>query len=82
MACTIVTFFFFSISDDCVAFLRRQAKSLDLPVKVYEHYKGKPIVILTWVGTEPAKPSVMLNSHMDVVPVFAVSIPSANKIVC
>lgn len=57
--------------DDCVAFLKKQAKSLDLPVKVYEHYKGKPIVILTWIGTDPSVSSIMLNSHMDVVPVFA-----------
>ncbi|XP_074109751.1 aminoacylase-1 [Cotesia typhae] len=57
--------------DDCVEFLRRQAQSLDLPIKVYEHYKGKPIVVITWVGTDPAVPAVLLNSHMDVVPVFA-----------
>ncbi|XP_034951255.1 aminoacylase-1-like [Chelonus insularis] len=57
--------------DDCVAFLRRQAQSLDLPVKVYEHHPGKPIVIITWIGTDPALPSILLNSHMDVVPVFA-----------
>lgn len=30
----------------------------------------KPIVILTWEGTEPLLPSILLNSHMDVVPVF------------
>lgn len=65
---------FLNISDDCVTFLRNQAQSLELPVKVYEHYKGKPIVVITWVGTDPSAPSVLLNSHMDVVPVFAVSI--------
>lgn len=31
----------------------------------------KPIVVLTWLGAEPQLPSVLLNSHMDVVPVFA-----------
>ena len=35
--------------------------------------KGYPIVILTWEGTDPKLPSVVLNSHMDVVPVYAVS---------
>ncbi|KAL2915548.1 adenylate cyclase [Polyrhizophydium stewartii] len=30
---------------------------------------GKPICILTWAGSEPALKSVMLNSHIDVVPV-------------
>lgn len=29
-----------------------------------------PVVIMTWKGTEPELPSIMLNSHMDVVPVF------------
>lgn len=30
----------------------------------------KPVVILTWVGTDPNLPSIVLNSHMDVVPVY------------
>lgn len=30
----------------------------------------KPIVILTYVGTQPELKSIILNSHMDVVPVF------------
>lgn len=29
-----------------------------------------PVLILTWRGTCPELPSIMLNSHMDVVPVF------------
>ncbi|CAK9818073.1 Acy1 [Anthophora quadrimaculata] len=57
--------------DDCVAFLQKQAKSLDLPTKVYNDiHPDKPIVVLTWVGTDPSKPAILLNSHMDVVPVF------------
>ncbi|KAI4503616.1 hypothetical protein M0802_001019 [Mischocyttarus mexicanus] len=56
--------------DACVEFLHKQAKSLDLPVKVYHVHPGKPIVVLTWLGTEPTKPAILLNSHMDVVPVF------------
>lgn len=57
--------------DDCVAFLQKQAQSLGLPIKVYHVHPNKPIVVLTWVGSEPSKPSILLNSHMDVVPVFA-----------
>ena len=34
---------------------------------------GYPVVVLTWKGTNPNCRSVMLNSHMDVVPVFPVS---------
>ncbi|KAI4479434.1 hypothetical protein M0804_011219 [Polistes exclamans] len=56
--------------DACVEFLHKQAKSLDLPVKVYHVHPGKPIVVLTWLGTEPTEPAILLNSHMDVVPVF------------
>jgi hypothetical protein len=54
-------------------FLKKQAVSLGLPLKVYSFVPGKPIVVLTWEGSEPNLPSVLLNSHMDVVPVFPVS---------
>jgi len=33
---------------------------------------GKTAVIMTLEGTEPTWPSVILNSHIDVVPVFEV----------
>lgn len=33
----------------------------------------KPVAIITWVGQQPELPSLLLNSHMDVVPVYAVS---------
>lgn len=57
--------------DDCVKFLHKQAASLELPIKVYHCHPKKPIVVITWTGTDPSQPSVLLNSHMDVVPVFA-----------
>lgn len=52
-------------------FLKRQAKSLDLPISVH-HPGGEkyPVVIITWKGLQPELPAIMLNSHMDVVPVF------------
>ncbi|CAG4985660.1 unnamed protein product [Colias eurytheme] len=56
--------------DDCVNFLQKQARSLDLEFNVYKVVPKKPIVVLTWVGQSPSLPSVLLNSHMDVVPVF------------
>ena len=31
---------------------------------------NKPIVIMSWVGTQPQLPCVVLNSHYDVVPVM------------
>ncbi|EDW42720.1 aminoacylase-1 [Drosophila sechellia] len=55
----------------CVEFLRRQANLMDLPMKVYYPANEKnPVVVLTWKGLNPELPSILLNSHMDVVPVF------------
>jgi aminoacylase len=56
--------------DACIKFLENQAKSLNLPITIVSPVPQKPIVILTWVGTEPTLPTILLNSHMDVVPVF------------
>lgn len=55
-----------------MAFLRSRAASLGLPIEVIEVTSGKPVVIITWSGSQPELPSLLLNSHMDVVPVFAV----------
>lgn len=60
---------FFRI-DPCVEFLRKQAQSLDLPIEVcYPANKKCPVVVITWKGLQPNLPSILLNSHMDVVPV-------------
>ncbi|XP_014294167.1 aminoacylase-1 [Halyomorpha halys] len=56
--------------DACVQFLKKQAASLGLPVTLCFPTPKKPVVIITWEGTEPKLPSILLNSHMDVVPVF------------
>ncbi|XP_022816505.1 aminoacylase-1-like [Spodoptera litura] len=56
--------------DDCVKFLKKQANDLDLPVIVYELVPKKPVVVITWEGVQPELPSILLNSHMDVVPVY------------
>ncbi|KAJ2715491.1 adenylate cyclase [Coemansia spiralis] len=54
----------------CREYLRRQADELELGFQAYEYVAGKPVVVLTWLGTEPELPSIILNSHTDVVPVF------------
>ena len=46
-----------------IRFLTGQAESLQLPWKVTECVAGKPIFVMTWEGTDPALPSVVLNSH-------------------
>ncbi|KAF5286501.1 hypothetical protein FQR65_LT12584 [Abscondita terminalis] len=56
--------------DDCVNFLRGVAEDLQLSFNVYECHPRKPMVVISWIGKEPKLPSVMLNSHMDVVPVI------------
>lgn len=50
----------------CVFFLERLSAQLNLPIKVVYFAVGKPVVIITWQGTQPTSPSLMLNSHMDV----------------
>jgi len=52
-----------------VAFLEAQAKDIGLDFNVLKP-DGDPVVIMSLVGTDPSKPSLLLNSHMDVVPVF------------
>lgn len=36
----------------------------------YPVNEQNPIVVLTWAGTDLSLPGILLNSHMDVVPVF------------
>ncbi|ORZ11750.1 hypothetical protein BCR41DRAFT_356879 [Lobosporangium transversale] len=50
------------------AFLIRQAEEIGIPYHVC--VKGKPTVFMTLEGQDPSLPSLLLNSHTDVVPVF------------
>jgi acetylornithine deacetylase/succinyl-diaminopimelate desuccinylase-like protein len=56
--------------DSCLVFLRNQADRLGLKHHTTEMVKGKPIFIMTWPGTDPKLPALLLNSHTDVVPVY------------
>ncbi|KAG6476264.1 aminoacylase-1-like [Zingiber officinale] len=49
-------------------FLRAQADSLSLRHETLEFVPGKPVLLLKWPGRRPSLPSVLLNSHTDVVP--------------
>ncbi|CAH8873505.1 unnamed protein product [Trichobilharzia szidati] len=44
-------------------------KELQLECSVVEPVADNPIVIMCWKGYQPELPAIMLNSHMDVVPV-------------
>ena len=58
-------------TEPAVEFLKKQATSLNLPVSIhFPVNKKNPVVVITWKGSQPELPSIMLNSHMDVVPVF------------
>eukprot|EP00096_Caligus_rogercresseyi_P010673 TRINITY_DN3976_c0_g1_i1.p1 TRINITY_DN3976_c0_g1~~TRINITY_DN3976_c0_g1_i1.p1 ORF type:complete len:408 (+),score=132.52 TRINITY_DN3976_c0_g1_i1:230-1453(+) len=56
--------------EGCMRFLKAVAEGMGLPVQVFEPVPGKPICIMTWEGSKPELPSLLLNSHTDVVPVF------------
>ncbi|CAK1601217.1 unnamed protein product [Parnassius mnemosyne] len=56
--------------DECINFLKKQANEIGLEYQIYEVVPRKPIIVMTWVGQDSKLPSILLNSHMDVVPVF------------
>lgn len=52
-----------------VDFLVAQAHAIGgLETKILEFVKGKPVVLFTWRGADDSLPSILLNSHVDVVP--------------
>ncbi|XP_031490556.1 uncharacterized protein LOC116257722 isoform X2 [Nymphaea colorata] len=53
---------------DAAAFLLSQAESIGLESQTLELSPGKPLVLLRWPGTSPHLPTILLNSHTDVVP--------------
>ncbi|KAJ9673659.1 hypothetical protein PVL29_023301 [Vitis rotundifolia] len=52
-----------------VSFLKSQALSIGLQTKTLEFARSKPLLLLTWPGSDPSLPSILLNSHLDSVPV-------------
>ncbi|KAI0494870.1 hypothetical protein KFK09_025016 [Dendrobium nobile] len=51
-----------------VSFLSSQARSIGLKILTLEFTPGKPLLLLSWAGTDPSLPSILLNSHLDSVP--------------
>ncbi|KAA8535911.1 hypothetical protein F0562_028389 [Nyssa sinensis] len=49
-------------------FILSHAKSLSLESQTLEFVKGKPLILLKWPGKHTYLPSILLNSHTDVVP--------------
>ncbi|KAK3873823.1 hypothetical protein Pcinc_017148 [Petrolisthes cinctipes] len=54
----------------CTRFLQQQAQELGAEFQVVECEPGKPSVVMTVTGQDPSLPTLLLNSHTDVVPVF------------
>ena len=52
-------------------FLEAQGREIGLEVETIRYAQHKPLVLLTWQGSAPELPSIMLNSHTDVVPAEA-----------
>lgn len=59
--------FFIALTD---AFFSREAEELGLKFTPVELTPGWVIYVLTWEGTNPSLPAILLNSHYDVVPVI------------
>jgi len=53
---------------EAVDFLTPLVQEIGMKVKVIELIKKKPILIATLEGNQPNLPSILLNSHYDVVP--------------
>jgi aminoacylase len=54
---------------EAITFLQQQCDRLSLECKVHELLPGFPTLVMKWAGKNQDLPSIMLNSHMDVVPV-------------
>lgn len=46
-------------------------ENIGLQYKIIDTDPERPILVASWVGKEPSLPSILLNSHTDVVPVYA-----------
>lgn len=73
----------FFIIEPCVKFFERLAKEDGFEFRVYTPVTPKkPTFVITWRGTHPELPAIMLNSHTDVVPVFEVSLMNIRMDLC
>ncbi|KAB2097867.1 hypothetical protein ERO13_A01G188200v2 [Gossypium hirsutum] len=53
---------------DPISFLISQANAIGLQARTLEFTLSKPLLLLTWPGSNPSLPSVLFNSHLDSVP--------------
>ncbi|GBG75382.1 hypothetical protein CBR_g20012 [Chara braunii] len=55
--------------EEAAAFLFAQAEEIGLKAQRIDLVPGKPVILMTWQGKDTQLPSILLNSHVDVVPV-------------
>ncbi|KAJ2950069.1 hypothetical protein O0L34_g11408 [Tuta absoluta] len=53
---------------EAVEFWRARAAEENVDMCVHEFTPGYPVIVLRWPGADSSSTSIMLNSHMDVVP--------------
>ncbi|OVA10607.1 Peptidase M20 [Macleaya cordata] len=51
-----------------ISYLTSQAQSIGLKTLTLEFVPSKPLLLVTWEGSNPSLPSILLNSHIDSVP--------------
>ncbi|RWW28574.1 hypothetical protein GW17_00006941 [Ensete ventricosum] len=54
--------------DYAADFLLEEARSIGLHALAIEFVPGKPLLLISWPGSDPSLPSLLLNSHIDSVP--------------
>jgi len=54
-----------------IEFLQKIVTDIGLEHHIIQVDAERPILVATWIGKEPSLPSILLNSHTDVVPVYA-----------
>ena len=57
--------------DSAIVFLKKIIDEIGLDNKTIAPDAKRPILIATWKGLDPSLPTILLNSHTDVVPVYA-----------
>lgn len=65
-----IFFYFILPLEKCYTLFEKFARDTKLEFNAYYpvNNKKKPVIVISWIGEDPSLPSIMLNSHMDVVP--------------
>lgn len=58
---------------EAVVLFRDYAAEFGLEFSTVDIISGHPVILIKWAGSDPTLPSIVLNSHSDVVPVVAES---------